>query len=307
MFDSVGRGWELMGQSWSVLRKDKELIIFPILSGICCLVVIASFVLPVLLIPGVMGNFMDDGPNRVNQQGQAVGQDQQLLWQIGRYALLFLFYFVNFFVIVFFNVALVSCAVIRFSGGNPTVGDGMRAAFGRLPQILAWALLAASVGVILKAIEDRVSWLGKLVISLIGTAWAIVTYLVVPVLAVEKVGPFTAVKRSASLLRKTWGEALVGHLSFGLLNFLLMLPGIFLVVIGGVAGAAAGSFVLGIAIAALGVLYLVGLAIVISTLQQIFLAGLYMYAAEGQVPSGFSEEAFRTAFRPKKGRRSEDD
>lgn len=291
MFDRIGSGWELLKQSWSVLRQDKELVIFPILSGIACIAVLATFALPLMVQPDLFGQIFGD-----NKDPRQMPIEQQLLL----YGLLFVYYFVNYFVIVFFNTALVSCAIIRFRGENPTVGDGLRMACARLPQILAWAALAATVGVLLKALEDRLSFLGKFVVGLLGMAWTIVTYFVVPILAVEKLGPFAAVKRSVTLLKRTWGEALVGGFSLGLINLLLCLPGFIVIVAGLAAAAAAQSIVLAVAAVAIGLLWIIAVGIVTSTLQQVFLAGVYIYAAEGVVPNGFAEDSLRSAFRRKR-------
>src|SRR5262249_31939363 len=160
----------------------------------------------------------------------------------------------------------VSCALFRFQGGSATLGDGLRAAGSRLPQIAAWALLAATVGMVLRAIEERVSWIGKWVVSLIGLAWTVVTYFVVPILAVERGGPAAAVRRSAELLRKTWGEDLAGQFSLGLVKLALAVPGILLLMVG-VMLLGGGPWA-GIPVILLGVLYFAGLAIVLGTVQQ---------------------------------------
>ena len=291
MANRIGSGWQLLSQSWAIVRRDKSLLLFPVMSSLACLVVVASFVLPVVLSVDLRQLFNN------NRQGGAQA------WQnVGFYAVLFAFYFANFLVIVFFNTALVSCALMRFSGGEPTVGDGLRTACDRLPQIVGWALLSATVGLVLKAVEDRLSFLGKIVVSFIGVAWSIEAYFVIPVLAVEKLGPFAAVRRSASLLRKSWGEAVVGGFSLSLVSIVLAIPGILLLVAGVLLASVAnpgGSLALMIIVMALGVLYLIGLSIVISTLKQIFLAGLYLYAAEGRVADGFSEDALISAFKVK--------
>jgi hypothetical protein len=272
------------------------LLLFPIMSSITCLIVAASFVIPLVMYvfstaPGDL--------HKVNEHQQ----QQEALQNAVYYIWLFAFYFVNFLVIIFFNTALVSCALVRFSGGTPTVADGLRTACARLPQIVGWALLSATVGMLLKILEQRLSILGKIVVSLIGLAWTIATYLVIPILAAEKMGPLAAVQRSASLLRKSWGEALTGGVSLRVVSLVLSIPGILLIlgsiVLGATLGQSVSVFVLFIP-AVLGVLYIIGLSIVISTLQQIFLAGVYLYAAEGRVADGFSEDTLASAFKVKR-------
>jgi hypothetical protein len=308
---SMSRGWSLMKQSWSVLRLDKELMLFPVLSSIACFLVLASFALPFIVSPELRNTAMqvvhEAQPDRQAEPAAgapaapAVDPDpqQQLTRRVVAGILGFSFYLVNYFVIVFFNTALVACAVKRFSGGDPTVGYGLREAVSRLPQILAWAFLAATVGYILRLIEERVSLVGKIVVGLIGLAWTVATYMVVPVLAVERVGPFRAVSRSAELLTKSWGTALVGNLSLGLAGFVLSLPGILLIVAAPIAGVATESLVLAVVLGVIGIVYLMVFSIVTSTLRQILLAGVYLYAAGGHAPAGLSEEVVRSAFRPK--------
>jgi hypothetical protein len=288
------RGLELLQQSWSVLKKDKELLVFPALSGIACLLVAATFVLPFLVAPGLVDTMFGVNPQAAQPNPNA-DVVRQVLWVV----LTFLFYFLNYFVIVFFNTALVSCAIIRFRGGDPTVMDGLQAAGARLPQIAAWALLAATVGIILRAIEERAGAVGKIVTGILGLVWSVVTYLVVPVLAVEKLGPIEALKRSSQLLLNCWGEGLVGNLGLRLIGFLLMLPGFFVILLAVYAGFATQSLIVGIGLGLSGVIYLVILSIVLSALEQIFVAGLYIYAAEHRVPDGFDEDLLRTAFRRK--------
>src|SRR5262249_48661246 len=153
---------------------------------------------------------------------------------------------------------LVSCAVMRFNGQEPTLGDGFRAAASRLPQILAWSLVSATVGVVLKVIENANEKVGQFISAILGTAWSVVTFFVVPVLVIEKVGPFQAVARSLAILKKTWGEALVGGIGLGLFKFLLLLPG-FLLLVGGIALCIGFKPVaVGIAVVAVGIVWLLG-------------------------------------------------
>jgi Family of unknown function (DUF6159) len=284
----VSRGWELLSESWAVLRQDKQLILFPILSSVVCILVMASFALPFIAIPEL-------GKAVIQHKDHADDLTRKLIG----YGIGFVFYFVSYFIVVFFNVALVSCAFQRFRGEEPTLNDGLSAAFARLPQIAGWALLAASVGTLLRVLEDRLSFLGKIVIGLIGMAWSIATYFVVPVLTAEGVGPVQAVKRSSKILMKTWGESLVGNISLGVIGLLLYLPAILLIGGGIAAGAALQSVVIGVVIGGIGLIYLMLVAVTLSAIQQVFLAGTYLYASKGTVAPGFSEELFQNAFRRK--------
>ncbi len=284
MFQRLATGFELAQSSWRVLRTDKHLLIFPALSGLCCLLVLASFAAPFLLRP--------DWANQQFNRVAAQGEPSPWVWP-----LLFAFYFCNYFVIVFFNAALISCALIRFNGGTPTLGDGLTAAGSRLPQILAWALVSATVGVLLKVVENIHEKLGAFVSFLLGTAWTVMTYFVVPVLVVEKLGPVDAVKRSVAILKQTWGEALVGRAGIGLFVFLLALPWVALLILG--AAVLGNGSMLGVPLLVLaGMYFLVWLAIG-PALNGIHLSALYQYAANGKVPEGFDRETMQAAFGPK--------
>ncbi len=276
----IRMGWMLAKQSWRVLMLDKELLVFPLLSGIASLLVIASF------IAGIWGSGM-------LQANEEVGEP--VIW-----VTLLVFYFVNYFVIVFFNSALIACAMIRFQGGDPTVRDGLRAAMSRLPQIAAWALLAASVGVVLRMIEERVQFVGKIVIALIGAAWTIAAYFAVPVLVVEKTGPVDAFKRSAEIIRKAWGESLVSNVGIGVITIvtgLLIVVGT--VAITGVLAAQTGSVAVVLTGLAVLVVLLVLLTLVSSALNSIVLTALYLYAAENKLPEAFEGTDLPHAFAAK--------
>jgi hypothetical protein len=281
-FTRLSTGFELARSSWQVLRQNRQLILFPVLSGIACLLVLLSFALPLFLVHPQWLDFLDPKA----QQGV-----QPPPWA---YLVLFAFYFCNYFVITYFNAALISCAIISFNGGKPTLADGLGAANSRLPQILAWSLVSATVGVLLKLIENIHEKVGEIVSFLLGTAWSILTFFVVPVLVVEKVGPIEAIARSTRILRKTWGEALVSNWGIGLFMFLLALPGIAVLVLAILLMGA--SVVLGLAVLALAAIYLLALMAVGPALHGICLAALYQYASEGRVPGAFDSHLLQGAF-----------
>jgi hypothetical protein len=288
MFDRIARGWELAKASAGVLYSDKKLVLFPIVSGLGTLLVLISFVAPLLGLHWAGKIDLDPANNN----------GQPPVWT---YAWAFAFYFCTYFVIIFCNAALVSCAIMRFNGEEPTLGDGFAAAGRRLPQIFAWALVSATVGVILKAIESAHEKVGEIISAVLGTAWTVVTFFVVPVLVVEKAGPFEAISRSVAILKKAWGEALVGNFGLGLFKFLLVLPGILLLVgAGALLGAAKAPFALGIAVVVVGVLWLLLASAVGAALDTIFLSALYQYAAYDKVPAGFDRRTIEEAFTPKK-------
>lgn len=279
MFAKIGNSWALIKASAAVLRADKELIVFPIVSAIGVLVVTASFALPMIL-----AGFFD---------ALFEGRSQAFGFVVG-----FAFYIVQYFVIIFANTALVGAAMIRLRGGDPTVGDGLRIAMKHVGTILGYALISATVGMILRWLSERGKTLGRIASSIGGLAWNLATYLVVPVLVVEGVGPVEAIKRSANLLKKTWGEQIVGNFSiglvFGLLTVLVILLGIptFILVI------STNSPALIALTALLFVLIFVFVGLINSTLTGIYVAAVYRYAAEGEASGFFSEEMVMGAFRP---------
>jgi hypothetical protein len=204
-------------------------------------------------------------------------------------------YVVNYFVIVFFNVALVGVANSRLMGGTWTFRDGIELAWARKGTILQWAFVAATVGMVLKTIEERMGLIGRLIMRIIGVAWALACYFVVPVLAFEDLTPFQAIKRSSKLFKETWGEKVTGGFSLSLVSMVLMLPGIGLFIaamyFGGIKG-----FLFGFAVL---ILYLLLLSVMMSAIQGIFNAALYRYACFKQVPPAFDHDLVASAWAPK--------
>ncbi|MBS0382728.1 MAG: hypothetical protein JSR56_09855 [Proteobacteria bacterium] len=272
------RTWQLMGASWQMLKQDKRLIVFPLISCVALAIIFALFAAPIVAMHGV-----DAGPTAHTPM------------TLGRYAVLFLFYFLEYSVIFFFNSALVACVLKQVDGGQPTLGYGLAFAWQRLPQIFGWALLAATVGMLLRVLEDKVGAIGKFVVGLLGMAWSVTSFLVVPVLVAEGSGPIESYKRSVELLKQTWGEQIIGNVSFGLLfGAFGVVPAILLVLLAWRAGpATVGAVVVIVAV------YLVALALVQTTLQTIFQAALYVYAANGEAPPGFDQQLVADAFRQK--------
>ncbi len=282
MFQRLSNSWALVKASASVLRADKELIVFPIISSIGVLIVSASFALPMFF--GGMFDAMIGG-----RLGDV---------RIASVIIAFLFYFSQYVVIVFSNAALVGAAMIRLRGGDPTVGDGIHIAFDHLGSIIAYALIASTVGMLLRAISSRRSNLGRVAVSLVGLAWNLATFLVVPVLVIEGQGPIDAIRRSASLLKQTWGEQIAGNLSIGLI-FGLITFGLAVVLIAP-ASYLAASFNQPLVLIPVGlvlILAIVLISLISSTLQGIYAAAVYRFATEGDAGPFFHPDLVQGAFR----------
>jgi uncharacterized membrane protein len=295
MFDKIARSWALSKASWSVLRSDKQLVLFPLLSSVSCLLVLASFAAPVAaLVDWSAVKAALESKNNNNQQ------QVQLVTTPVYYVILFAFYFVNFTVIAFFNAALIACAMRKFEGEEATMSTGLRVAASRFPQILGWAALNSTIGVILRMIADNSGIVGRIVIGLIGFVWTIATYFVVPVLVVEKIGPIDAIKRSGAIIKKNWGESLVVNAGLGALSFVGFLLALIPLAIGIALTVQTGSAAPVIIGVAAMVLMLIALALITSTLQVILIAALYRFAATGLVPEHFDGGLLRQVFRDKK-------
>lgn len=279
MFEKFSNSWKLVKAAASVLAADRELVIFPILSTIGIIIVSLTFAVPLFL-----SNFFD-----------SVFSDKM---GVMGFVVAFLFYLVQYVVIFYANTALVGAAMIRLNGGDPTVRDGFRIANSRLGAILGYALIAATVGMILKALSRRKGMV-RFVSSILGMAWNLATYLVVPILAVEGLGPIAALKQSVSLLRKTWGEQIIGNfglgLVFGIASFLVVLVVIPIIIL------AANYQSIILFVIAIGMLFLLLtiLGLINSSLNGIYTAAVYQYASTGKSSAFFEDQMVKKAFTPK--------
>lgn len=175
---TFARSWILMKASWGVLKQDKEMLLFPIIAGITLLILFASFIAPLF-------KFLSNNEGVVS------------------FLLIFIFYYITYFVMIFFNAALIACAKIRIDGGDPTVRDGLNVAFSHLFYIAGWAFISSSVGALLRILEARFEFVGKVVSGVLGMAWSMTSFLVIPILVIEGKDPFNSFKESAKLLKKT--------------------------------------------------------------------------------------------------------
>jgi Family of unknown function (DUF6159) len=271
------RSWALAKSSWAVLKSEKSLLWLPVLSFIASAVVVGVFALAVWATLGKDTGLSGDTEYHAN---------------VVTYLLGFCTYIGVAFVQTYFLAALCAGANDRLQGRDTTLGTALGVAQSRLHRILPWAVLSATVSVIIQAIEERFGFLGRIIGSLIGAAWNVVTFLSVPIIVFEDVGPFTALKRSAHLLKQTWGENLMAQIGLGLIGLVAFLPGV--AVIG--LGIAAGDVLVTVPLVAIGAVLLAVAISVVAALSGIYRTALYRYAVDGQVPQAFAATDLEHAF-----------
>ncbi len=274
MFTRFQRSWELTKQCWALLNRNKVLMMFPILSGIASLVIMVSFLVPL---------FMSDLKQLEQHNSQL--PPSTYLW-------MFLFYFCLYLVQTFFACALMGAANVAFAGGQSSLSVGLELAWSRFGRIVIWSMVAATVGVILRTLEERMGLIGKIIIALLGAAWTILTYFMAPIIVFEDLGVQDGLARSTAMIKKTWGESVGKNLAFSGLMFLgliLLIVGFFVVLMISPIVAVL-SFIVGF----------IALFTIMSTMDGIFKVALYRYACWNMVPEGFSPELVQNAFAPKK-------
>ena len=286
--NAFSRSWAITRLSFDVINKDRELIGFALLSFL-----FSTLFAVAMIFPTVIATMMEEG-------------FKQESLQLFEYVIIFITYFGLAFIATFFNVCVVYTSKVRFEGGNATFGESIRFAFSKFGLIVKWSLLAATVGLLMRLLENFARRLGRpgqiimsIIIGLLGLAWTIVTIFVVPVLVYEGLGPVDAVKKSTQIIKKTWGESLIRAIGLGLVQFMVMV-GIILV-------AAGLTYVLGFLFQTPGILTGIGIGVLLllftglifSVANNIFNTALYVYANNGQVASGFSPEIVQGAFRGK--------
>ena len=276
--ERIRNAMELAKISWRVLMKDRELLWLPVLSMAISLVVIGVFAALAFTMPG-----STDAVTGEEQLSPAVA----VIGILGALALSV--------VAVFFNGALVAGAHERMTGGDPTVSSAIGRASSHLGGLVPWALLTATVGLILQAIRERAGFLGNIVTSLAGAAWELITFLVVPAIIIDDLGAVDGIKRSGNLLRQTWGENIAARVGFGLLGFVAFIPLAIVVVLLAATGITA-MIVLAVIVAVVGIVLL---SAVLTSLNAIFQTALYLYATTGTVPSDFVGSSLPNSFAPK--------
>ena len=272
----LSQGINLVRATFFVLRKDKQLVFFPLISGVAFILILIAFITPLVSVGTLTTNGISN--------------------PYAFYPALFLFYLISYAVVIFFNAGLITCAHIRLTGGDPSIHDGWENAVRHIRPIIAWALISATVGLILQIIADRAGAAGEVIRGIGGGLWSLITFFVIPVLVFEEKGVADAIKESWGLFKRTWGENVIGQISLAL-PFVAIGA---LVIVAAVAVALVGNPVLAVAALVVAIILIAALGIVYTALHGIFVAALYVYAQSGEVPSGFQRGLVEGAFAPKK-------
>jgi len=271
----IRRGWALTKKSWALLNAHRELVRFPLYGGV------ATIILGII--------FLAPGAYALDQHTYGIGVP---LLVIGIYVLSVIG--------IYFSVGLAACADLIFRGHDATVSDGMAVANQRFSQICGWAALSTAIGLVIGVLENQGGAFGDIAARLVGMAWSLVTFLSVPVIAIEGTGPLQTLKRSGALFKQRWGQQITGNIAIGGVIFLLgFLPGVALIAIGVIIWPSVGF--LGAVIAVIGALIICVALLVSKALSGIFGVALYRYALDGEVLGGFTEEDLESAVRPKRG------
>jgi Family of unknown function (DUF6159) len=307
--------WAMMSQSFSVVRSYQPLMLLPVISAVFCLltsiIVVGGSVL-VFNIPIQSAGFRPTTP-RVSAEGaqrallaglyRVLDYDDDVRTRAARaqtpeerrnreheWLTLFFFYLANYFAISYFNVAFASVVLNHLDGGHATLNDGLQVAWTRKGSILQWAIMASTVGVLVKMIGRR-SQLGRWIAGILGYTWRLGSYFAIPILALGDVGAGEALERSTSVLKQKWGEVVVAQFSFSLLFTVLAIPGSALFfLLGGALGQSLGF------VGLVTMIYWIWLSILIFSAEQVFIAALYRYATRSEVSKGFTKSDLQSAW-----------
>lgn len=303
------RSWVLFKASIQVIAHNKKLLVFPALSFVLTAVILIFCLTPITLIKtgfrydqfehwkAVGQTFFTTKMVAATPESKAT--EELVVKPIGMVAAAG-FYFLSMFLVTFFNVAFFHQILVALKGGAVSLSQGFRFAVSKLPSILLWSLFAGLIGLVIKTLEQRVGWLGQIVLRLVGTAWSVACVFVIPVLIVEPgKSPFAILRQSAGTLRRTWGESLIGYvgIQFGAtVVFVLSMFG--LVGAGFLAVSLQNIWIFAVAFVG-WIAGLIAFGYLSSVASQVYKGALFLYASEGVIPEPFNQELMDTAWNVK--------
>jgi hypothetical protein len=282
----ISRSWNIAKLTFTVIWQDKEMLLFPFFATMASVLYVAAILVP-------------SGVLQVFGEGGAVGA----AWGVLEYAILFTVYLGLAFIATFFNVCVVYTTKTRFEGGDATFMDSIRFGMSKIIIIFQWSLLASTVGLALAMLERLAERLGgvggivvKIIRSVLGVVWSVVTLFVVPVMVYENVSPTQAVRRSKNILKKTWGESLARTFGLGAIQFLSILTVIGITAgLGTLAPPGPGTLL----VLAFGGLCALSVILVFNVANTVFNTALYVYANTGEEPTAFDAKVLVGALKTK--------
>lgn len=297
------RSWVLFGRSFQVLRENKKLLLFPIIITALTVLIVAFFAVPLATMK--TGYTITESAHwKAVGHGLGLTFDEKGVQQTGPfYAIMIVIYLISMFLSTFFNVAFYHEILAALNAQPVSIMRGFRFATSRIKAIAAWSLFSGLVGLLIKSIEERVGFVGRIVVRLIGIAWSIASVFAIPVIVREgeAASPVQYLKRSAFLLRKTWGESLIGYVGISAGTFLAFVPLPLVIVLAFILESWL-VFWIGIGV---WLVFLFTFAYVLGVAGQVYKGAVYIYASEGVVPGPFEEEQMNMAWRVKSAQKSE--
>jgi hypothetical protein len=281
----ISKGWQLTKKAWGVVRENPGLVRLPIYGGLLAFVSILVF--------GAPGFYLVSQQQASNAELVGGG----ILLVIGGY--------LSSYFVIYYNVALAAAADLAFRGKPASVQAGLAVARARRGVIASWAAVALIVSMIFNLIRDRGGLAGQIAAGLGAAIWALITFLIAPVLAFEGLGPFAAIKRSASMFRDKWGQQITGNLAIGVITglaafaaVLVIVAGVFALLAGGAATIAGGGLIL------LGVIALIATVVVSGAVRGVFGVALYRYIVSEEAVGPFTAAEFEDCVKVKGGTRA---
>lgn len=321
--------WKLVRQSFAVLTREKRLLIFPLVTSFLTVFIFLFFIAPIPFQPtghayleqehweAVAESILRGGLPQVESEEAAPGAAPRWVgeqgiefntWFLGYLTVLYL---VSMFLLTFFNTAFFNEIINALNGRPVSIMGGLRFALTKLKPIAMWSLLAGVVGIVIRRLEQYFGFFGRWIVGLIGIVWSVAAVFAVPVLVREEqsVNPFEVLKKSALLIKRRWGEGLIGYVGIRaagavLAVSLIVVFSVLLVVLGLWVGTSWPSLLtpLIVVLVATWLLSSILVAYFENVINKVFQCALYIYAAEGVVPGPFDQDLLDTAWKVMKTR-----
>lgn len=307
--NKLQRSWSLFKCSVSVVLRNKKLLVFPVLSFVFTMVILAFVITPVVFQP--TGHSVNTGQHwkTVSESLFVVksaaanttrGSSNSVALKPMAMAVCAVIYLVSMFLATFFNVAFFQQILTALRGAPVSVTAGLKFAISKLKPILLWSLFAGLIGLLIKTLEQRLEFIGRIILRLVGTAWSLASVFVIPVIIVEpETNPFSVLKKSAFTLKKTWGESLLGYIGLQFGGMIAVFSGVFLLITSAVLSSMLHTFWIFAAGAMLSVAVVITISYLTSVANQVYRCALYLYAAEGNIPQPYNSDHLQMAWKTK--------